>query len=179
MSNDKNCKECNLFGDCKGPVPPTGPTNARLVIVGESPGFEEDKKGEPFVGDTGKLLNYMLKEVGLVRNDLRITNAIKCYPNKKKLTNKHANWCKPILLKELEKLKNLKCIVAFGNSATLSLLNRPNITEINGYWWEWNNIPVLSLLHPAYVLRNLFYLDIQIKHLKKVFEVINNTQSVG
>ena len=74
-SNVKQCKDCGLYSNCQGPVPSVGPLDARLVIVGESPGTEEDQKGEPFVGDTGKLLTFMLKEAGLVRSQCRITNA--------------------------------------------------------------------------------------------------------
>lgn len=172
-SNVKQCKDCGLYSNCQGPVPSVGPLDARLVIVGESPGTEEDQKGEPFVGDTGKLLTFMLKEAGLVRSQCRITNAIKCFPNKQKLTVKHAEYCKPVLMRELLKLKQIECIVAFGNFAASSLIGRSSISEINGYWWEWNEIPVLTLLHPSFVLRNLSYLNIQIRHLRKAYEFLN------
>jgi DNA polymerase len=173
MNNlNKQCEQCGLYKDCLGPVPAVGPLDSQLVIIGESPGQEENQKGEPFIGDTGKLLTYMMKEAGLVRSHYRITNAIKCFPNKQKLTVKHAEYCKPILLKELSLLKNLKCIVAFGNFASSSLLGRSGILELNGYIFNWNEVPVLTMLHPSHTLRNLAELEIQIKHLKKVNEVL-------
>lgn len=168
----KSCDTCGLYSKCQGPVPATGPTNSRLVIVGESPGKDEDIKGEPFVGDTGRLLNYMLQEANIKRYSCYITNAIKCFPNNTKLTVKHADYCKPILLKELLQLPNVECIIAFGNFATSSLIERTGITDLNGYWWEYNNIPVLSLVHPAHTLRNLAEVEIQIKHLSKVHKVL-------
>ena len=169
----KECDQCKLHTGCQGPVPAVGPADARLVIVGESPGQEEDQKGEPFVGDTGKLLTYMMKEAGLVRSHCRITNAIKCFPNKQKLTVKHADYCKPILLKELIRLKQIECIVAFGNFAASSLIGRSSISELNGYWWDLNVIPVLTMLHPSHTLRNLAEIQIQIRHLRKVNEFLN------
>lgn len=173
----KNCIECNLIEKCNGVVVGVGPLEAEIVIVGESPGREEDKEGIPFVGDTGKLLDYMLDQAGIIRELCFVTNAIKCLPGGTNLTNFYVELCRPFLFKELSLLKDPKVIIAFGNIATESLIERQEITEINGFWHDWKGIPVLSLLHPAHTLRNLFELDLQIRYLKKIWRVVKRHDS--
>lgn len=161
------CDQCRLYKECFGPVPPSGPSTAELVIVGEAPGKTENDTGRVFDGDTGHLLNFMLRSCSLDRDLIYITNAILCYPNKTKLTNKHSDYCKARLEDELSKLKKKKLIIAFGNFACQSLIGRSEIVSINGYFWEYNGTPVLTMLHPSHTLRDLFELDLQIKHLRK------------
>lgn len=168
----ENCDLCGLYKKCNGPVSSSGPTTAKIVVVAESPGPSEDIEGKVLIGDTGRLFNYMIRMVGLRREELFLTNAVKCFPNKTKLTVKHPQYCKPQLVEELSLLKNKEIIVAFGNTATQALLGRSNISETNGYFWDYDGTPVLSLIHPAAVLRNLFQLENQIRHLRKVFWVV-------
>ena len=172
VMSENNCETCKLYLKCNGPVPSVGPLDAKIVIVAESPGGDEDVQGVPLVGDTGRLFNYMTRRVGLKRESLYLTNAVKCFPNKTKLTVKHPQYCKPQLVEELSLLKHKELIVAFGNTATQALLGRSNISETNGYFWDYEGTPVLSLIHPSSVLRNLFQLDNQILHLMKVHQVV-------
>lgn len=170
--SESNCETCGLYKRSNGPVPGVGPLTAKVVIVAESPGSEEDVQGIPLIGDTGKLFDYMIHQIGLNRDDLFITNAVKCYPNKTKLTVKHPQYCKAQLVDELALLKKKEVIIAFGNTAIQSLLGRSNISDLNGYFWDYEGVPVLAMLHPSAVLRNLFLLEIQIRHLKKAWQVI-------
>ena len=74
------CTKCGLYRGCQGPVPGQGPNNARIVIIGEAPGRQEDEQKKPFVGESGLFLNTLLENVGLKREKVYVTNVVKCRP---------------------------------------------------------------------------------------------------
>lgn len=137
-----------------------GNPRARLMIVGEAPGPEENKLGKPFVGRSGQLLDKILDSVGFdSETDVFITNAVFRMPPGdgdrpfRKPTNEEIEAYKPYLL-EIIRLVDPLIIMLSGNVATQSLLGRTGITKLRGQWTEWNDRWVIPIFHPAYLLRN-------------------------
>lgn len=141
-------------------VPSSGPLESEILFVGEAPGAEEEKFGQPFVGDTGQKFNYFLRKAGLDRNALRVANAIKFQigsSKQKKIVGQYIEACRPDLVNDIKKMKNLKVIVPMGAIAINSILGKRIITPYRGYWY-WSkefNCKVFPTLHPASSLRNV------------------------
>lgn len=150
------------------PLAPAGTTmciyrgnpGARLMIVGEAPGPEENKLGKPFVGRSGQLLDKILDSAGFdPETDVFITNAVFRMPPGdgdrpfRKPTNEEIEAYKPYLL-EIIRLVDPLIIMLSGNVATQSLLGRTGITKLRGEWTQWNERWVIPIFHPAYLLRN-------------------------
>ncbi len=112
------CRDCQLYKTRKQPVIGDGNPTTRIMLVGEAPGRYEDEQGKPFVGKAGKLLDEMLLEIGLSRQDLYITNVVKCRPPGNRVpTEDEIKACGRFLLREIEILKP-KVIVALGATAS-------------------------------------------------------------
>ena len=131
------------------------PKKAKVVIIGEAPGNQEDLQNEPFVGRSGQILTELLKEIGLTRDEVYITNTILCRPpnnrnpNKQELSN-----CKGRLDKQLEIL-NPKVIVTLGNFATKYMLKtKEGITSIHGRVFDFDGKKIVPMFHPAVLLYN-------------------------
>ncbi|TNE89250.1 MAG: uracil-DNA glycosylase [Deltaproteobacteria bacterium] len=151
-----DCRRCNLCTGRTNIVFGVGDPTADLVVVGEAPGFHEDRQGEPFVGQAGQMLDRMLLNVlGLERREVHILNVIKCRPpdNRNPLPDEVAA-CMPFLDRQLEALQP-KVILVLGTVALRALLGDDlRITRARGLWHERRGIPVMPTFHPAYLLRN-------------------------
>ena len=151
------CTACALCKTRKKTVPGIGAQSAQWMFVGEGPGAEEDAVGEPFVGQGGRLLDNMLKAIGLSRNkDSYITNVVKCRPpgNRNPEPVEMAE-CSPYLARQVELLKP-KLIVALGKFAALTLLNTDaTVSSLRGRVHHYRGVPLIVTYHPAYLLRNL------------------------
>lgn len=137
-----------------------GNPQAKIMIVGEAPGADEDRIGEPFVGRSGHLLDLMLQAVGLNRNSVYITNVLPWRPpGNRTPTDAEIAVCLPFLKRQIE-LINPEIILVLGGSAANSLLdNEESISRLRGKWLEYKTlkgkmIPLLASFHPAYLLRN-------------------------
>lgn len=152
------CSKCELWEGCRSPVEGTGSVPANLMIVGEAPGEQEDQQGLPFVGRSGQLLTETFSKVGLTREDVFITNVVKCRPpgNRDPLPKEVAT-CREYLERQVE-LVQPKLIVALGRIAAAHLLGRQvKITKEHGMVdvLPFNeNVLVSIIYHPSYVLRN-------------------------
>ncbi len=133
----------------------TGDPDAKLMIVGEAPGEDEDLSGEPFVGRAGQLLDRILESVGLERDSVYITNIVKFRPpGNRNPKPDEIRASEPVLLEQI-KLIQPQVIAPLGNVPTQWFLNtREGITHTRGRWHEWHGIRVFPLFHPAYLLRN-------------------------
>lgn len=153
----KACMMCPLGGlGRKNVVFGEGNPNASLLFIGEGPGKDEDEQGKPFVGRSGKLLNRALELVGISRQDVFITNVVKCRPpgNRAPLPLE-SGTCKNLLLFKQIKIIQPKLIVTLGASALVALIDEPvRITQIRGNIIEKNNLKIFPTFHPAYILRN-------------------------
>ncbi|MBM4176608.1 MAG: uracil-DNA glycosylase [Ignavibacteria bacterium] len=173
-----NCMKCELGSKRKKFVFGVGNHFSEIVFVGEAPGRDEDEQGEPFVGRAGKLLNEMLKEIGLKREEVFICNILKCRPpgNRDPLPNE-VEKCEPYLLKQLSLLKP-KIIVALGRIAGNTLLKTSEtLTNLRKEIYDYYGIPLVVTFHPAAILRNPHWktptLD-DLKKAKKYLEEVTN-----
>jgi uracil-DNA glycosylase family 4 len=155
------CQACGLCQSRTQPVFGVGNEQADWMIVGEAPGEQEDKQGEPFVGRAGQLLDRMLTAVGLTRSEapasqqVFIANVLKCRPpaNRNPLPQEVAQ-CEPYLLRQIA-LVQPKLIVAMGRFAVQSLLKSGEpIGKLRGQVHEVAGVPVVVTYHPAYLLRS-------------------------
>ncbi len=177
----KVCKKCQL---CKSRIQAVfgeGPVNTKLVFIGEAPGAEEDAQGRPFVGRAGQLLTKILESVGIKRQEVFITNVVKCRPpNNRVPTIEEMKACDEYLQAQIA-LINPGIIVCLGSTPTRWILKiNDGITKIRGRWFDWKGIKVMPMFHPSYLLRNptkkrggprhLTWLDIQ--EVKRVWNEI-------
>ena len=152
----KTCRNCSLCEQRTHAVPGIGDHQADWLIVGESPGAEEDAQGEPFVGKAGKLLDAMLSAIGLARGEnVYLTNAVKCRPPMSRpLDASELAACFPYLARQIALIKP-RLIVAFGRPAAQALLNTDiRIASARGQCFDYHGIPVVVTYPPAYLLRN-------------------------
>jgi uracil-DNA glycosylase len=149
---------CNLRKTAKTLVFADGNPRARIMLIGEAPGREEDEQGVPFVGRSGQLLDRMLKAVGLDRNSVYITNVIAWRPpGNRTPTPQETEICKPFVERHIA-LVRPEILVLLGGPASKALLDtNAGITQMRGKWAklsiEGSEIDVLPMLHPAYLLR--------------------------
>ena len=151
------CTDCKLRAGCTQTVFGVGDEKAEWMLVGEAPGAEEDRLGEPFVGQAGKLLDNMLAAVGLARGrNVYIANVLKCRPpgNRNPEPDEVAK-CSPHLLRQIELIQP-KLIVAMGRFAAQALLGTDaTIASLRGKVHRYAGVPLVVTYHPAYLLRNL------------------------
>ena len=149
------CHRCRLCQARKQVVFGVGNPHARVVFVGEGPGADEDRLGEPFVGKAGQLLNEMLPSIGLRRGDVYIANIVKCRPpGNRDPEPDEAAACLPFLKRQIE-LVDPVVIVCLGRIAARYLLGTTApISGYRGRWTRWEGREVLPTYHPAYLLRN-------------------------
>ena len=151
----EDCRRCALCQGRKTVVFGVGNPQARLVFVGEAPGREEDEKGEPFVGEAGRLLDRILFAMGLKREEVYICNVEKCRPpgNRDPLPEEIAA-CEPFLQRQLAAIRP-QLIVTLGRFAAQSLLrDTAPISRLRGHWREYQGIALMPTYHPAFLLRN-------------------------
>lgn len=154
-ANIGDCTRCKLHAGRKNLVFGDGNPEARLVFVGEGPGFDEDKQGLPFVGKAGQLLNQMIEAMGLSRQEVYICNVVKCHPpdNRDPEPDEIAT-CEPYLLEQL-KIIRPQVIVGLGRFAVHTLLQtKTPISRLRGNWMNFQGIKFMPTYHPAYLLRN-------------------------
>lgn len=155
------CRACGLCAERKQAVPGVGDQDAGWLFIGEGPGAEEDARGEPFVGQAGRLLDAMLAAIGLKRGeDVYIANAVKCRPPGNR-TPEVAEMaaCFPFLKRQIALIQP-KLIVLLGRAAVSSVLGEDgSLASLRGKTLAFRDgdrdIPVLVTYHPAYLLRNL------------------------
>jgi uracil-DNA glycosylase family 4 len=149
------CTRCKLHKGRTNLVFGVGNPGARLMFVGEAPGEDEDKKGEPFVGKAGQLLTKMIEAMGLRREDVYICNTVKCRPpNNRNPEPDELSSCEPFLKGQLAAVKP-EAIVTLGKFAAQALLrDETPISRLRGTWREYEGIPVMPTFHPAYLLRS-------------------------
>jgi len=151
------CTDCKLRANCTQTVFGVGGQRARWMLVGEAPGAEEDRLGEPFVGQAGKLLDNMLAAIGLQRGEnVFIGNVLKCRPpgNRNPEPDEVAA-CTPYLLRQIALIQP-KLIVAMGRFAAQTLLDTgASIASLRGSVHRYAGVPLVVTYHPAYLLRNL------------------------
>ncbi len=158
----EKCQGCELYEDATQTVFGAGPRRARVVLIGEMPGDQEDRQGAPFVGPAGRLLDEALEAAGLPRREVYLTNAVKHFrwtPRGKRRMHKtpgarHVEACKPWLQAEIQVVKP-EALVCLGATAAQAVLGRTfRVTRQRGEFLDTEyDVPALATHHPAGVLR--------------------------
>jgi len=151
----RDCQLCRLRESRTQVVPGEGPPQADLVFIGEAPGEEEDRQGRPFVGRAGQLLDKILESAGLEREEVYISNMVKCRPPLNRTPQRdEIEACWPYLEAQIRHLEP-KIIVALGNvPAQFFLRTSEGITALRGRFFNWRGIELFPMFHPSYLLRN-------------------------
>lgn len=173
----KNCKKCELWKTRNNPVLGDGSLDAKIMFIGEAPGYWEDKKGKPFVGKAGKVLDELLESVGLKREEVYIANILKCRPpNNRDPEPKEIEACSPYLERQIF-LISPRVIATLGRFSMDYILKKfglgeRKISEVHGKVFEINTIrgkvKIIPMYHPAVAVYNPNMKDI----LKKDFEAL-------
>lgn len=174
-----NCQRCKLAKMGRTQVVfGTGNPNASIMFVGEAPGFNEDQKGEPFVGAAGKLLDKLLESAGLSRAQVYIANVIKCRPpNNRDPEPDEVETCKPFLLQQIAEIKPA-LVCTLGNWATQTILERKvPITKVKGEAIRLDRFVVFPLLHPAAALHQGNLLETLKEDFKKLKAYLDRQQA--
>lgn len=150
-----DCKRCRLARERTKIVFGVGSPQAPVIFIGEAPGREEDRSGEPFVGAAGQLLTRMILAMGLTREEIYICNVIKCRPpHNRDPAPDEIGACEAFLRLQIDAIKP-GIIVALGAHAARTLLRTDQgITKLRGRWTTYHGVPLMPSFHPAYLLRN-------------------------
>jgi uracil-DNA glycosylase family 4 len=172
MREIKDCTKCPLgmtrttfvFGD--------GNENADILFIGEAPGAEEDRTGIPFVGRAGQLLNKLLTNIKIKREDVFIANILKCRPpGNRDPQPDEVEKCIPYLQKQIQMIQP-KIIVALGRIAAQNLLNTTNsLKQMRGRLWQYQGVDMIVTYHTAAILRNAGLLNSSIEDFKYISQI--------
>jgi uracil-DNA glycosylase family 4 len=171
-----SCTKCRLAEGRTQVVFGVGNPDAELMFIGEAPGFNEDKQGEPFVGAAGQLLTRMLGEIGFTRADVYIANILKCRPpgNRDPLSDEIES-CTPWLIEQISLIQPA-LVVTLGNFATKFVLNtQTGITRLRGQTFPWHGRAVIPTFHPAAILHGGGEGSKQFEQLREDFAAIKRT----
>ena len=150
-----DCQRCKLCRSRTRIVFGAGNPQARLMFIGEGPGHEEDRAGEPFVGAAGQLLNRIIEAIRLNRQDVYIANVVKCRPPGNRLPEpEEIATCSPFLRRQIRAIRPW-FLCTLGSCAAQTLLNTQEaVSRLRGRFFDYGGIRVLPTFHPAYLLRN-------------------------
>ncbi len=154
-SEASGCTRCPLHATRTTVVFGVGDRDADLMFIGEAPGHDEDKQGEPFVGRAGQLLTRIIEAMGLTRDRVYICNVIKCRPpENRNPVAEEVEKCRGFLRRQVE-LVRPKVIVGLGNVAVQYLLDTPGrISRLRGQFHDFGDAKLMPTYHPAFLLRN-------------------------
>ena len=171
------CEKCDLCKTRTNSVPGKGNFKSDVIFVGEAPGRNEDKHGEPFIGVAGKKLSAALEEARISREDVYITNIVKCRPPKNRVpTTIERDTCKDYLKQEIAIIKP-KIICILGNTAFNSLLGGSEITKFRGKLGQKENQLYFLTVHPAATIYNQDLIKVLKKDIVKLFDLITELKN--
>ncbi|KAF6244221.1 uracil-DNA glycosylase [Nitrosopumilus sp. b2] len=171
------CTKCDLCKTRTNSVPGKGNFQSEVVFVGEAPGRNEDKNGEPFVGVAGKKLSAALEEAGVSRDEVYITNVVKCRPpNNRVPSTKERSTCQEYLKKEISIIKP-KIICVLGNTAFNSILGGSEITKFRGKLVRKDKQLYFLTIHPAATIYNQELISTLERDIAKLFDLIRELKN--
>ena len=171
------CTKCELSKTRTNSVPGKGNFHSDVIFVGEAPGRNEDLKGEPFVGVAGKKLSLALENAGISRDDIYITNTVKCRPPNNRVPSKiEKETCQDYIKKEIEIIKP-KIICVLGNTAFGSILGGTEITKYRGKIGKKDGQLYFITIHPAATIYNQGLIEVLKEDVKKLFKIITELKN--
>ena len=184
-----NCKKCDLYKTRNKPLIGDGSINAKILVIGESPGYNEDIQGRAFVGEAGEILDQLLGLINLKRNEIYITNILKCHPPKNHNPSKQEiDSCIEYLYRQINIIKP-RVILTLGKYASKEIFAKFNlefsrISELHAKIFEaeteFDKIKLIPLYHPAvacYHSEMLNVLKDDFRKLRNVLKLLKNEQS--
>lgn len=164
----RSCTKCDLCKGTKNGVPGEGSASAEVLFIGEGPGFHEDRQGRPFVGPSGQYLEQLLAIIGMTRNQVFITNVVKCRPpgNRDPLPDELAA-CRDYLDRQLALIKP-EVVVTLGRYSMERFFPGQSITRIHGQPKRVGNVFYLPLFHPAAALRRPEWREASEKDIQQI-----------
>lgn len=174
-----NCTDCPLNKTRTNTVPGDGPETASIMIIGEAPGYNEDQQGRPFVGAAGRLLDQLLRSIDMKREEVFITNTVKCRPinNRDPLLDETAA-CKKYLDRQIN-LISPQVIVTLGRYALSAFMPNAKISNVRGIAQNVNNQIVFPVYHPAAALRQNKFRQIISEDMQKLSTLLNSKGDPG
>lgn len=186
-----DCGDCPLCHGRTQAVFGEGSIKTPLMFIGEGPGADEDRQGRPFVGRSGQLLTQILEAAGIGRDDIYITNIVKCRPpeNRTPLPEEMLR-CDKYLQTQILLIRPAMLVLLGNTPAKWILRTTEGVTRLRGRWFEWRGIPVMPMFHPSYLLRfpdqnkkgspkHLTWLDIQeVKKRKDQFDQTGSLEGI-
>ena len=171
------CTKCELSKTRTNSVPGKGNFHSDVIFVGEAPGRNKDLKGEPFVGVAGKKLSLALENAGVSRDDIYITNTVKCRPPNNRVPSKiEKETCQDYIKKEIEIIKP-KIICVLGNTAFGSILGGTEITKYRGKIGKKDGQLYFITIHPAATIYNQGLIEVLKEDVKKLFKIITELKN--
>ena len=171
------CRRCDLCKTRTNSVPGKGNFNSDVIFVGEAPGKKEDQNGEPFVGAAGKKLSTVLEHAGVTREEVYITNIVKCRPPNNRIpTTIERDACYQYLEQEISIIKP-KIICILGNTAFKSILGGSEITKFRGKIVRRNNQLFFLTIHPAATIYNQNLIEVLEEDIVKLFRIIKELKN--
>ncbi len=175
----RRCKLCRLAESRKNAVPGEGDANAQIMFVGEAPGRNEDEQGKPFVGSAGKLLDQALDNAGIKRDEVYITNIVKCRPPNNRIPlQDEVDQCIKYLEKQI-RLINPLVICILGRTAYQTLLKGRSITNNRGKLIEYKGRNYFITIHPAAAIYNPSLKPLLMEDILKLSSIIKQLRSKG
>jgi DNA polymerase len=172
------CTACELHKGRTRAVPGEGPVNAEIMFIGEAPGRNEDLQGRPFVGQAGKLLEELLAEIGLTRDDVWIGNVVKCRPpGNRDPQPEEIAACAGYLERQIALLQP-KVIATLGRFSMEKFFPGARITRVHGQAKRDGNRVLIPLFHPAYVLRNMSAMPDAVRDIRKIPRLLERLEQV-
>ena len=164
----RKCKKCPLWRTRNNTVPGEGPANAKIMIIGQAPGQEENFQGRPFVGRAGQFLNQLLKLAKIKREKAFVTSPLKCFPPKnRKPTKKEIAACLPYLLEQID-IINPQKVILLGEVAFSIFFPKQKLGKLRGSWIKKEGRQFFPTYHPAAGLRFPKIKKILEKDFKKI-----------
>ncbi len=167
------CTLCPLAAHRKLAVPGEGPADAEIILIGEAPGYHEDQQGRPFVGPAGRFLTELLARAGLRREEVFITNVVKCRPpNNRDPAPIEIRTCTSTWLEKQIEVINPRVIVTLGRYSTALFLPNQSITRVHGQPHRVNGRVIVPMFHPAAALHQERFKEPLIKDFEKLPQIL-------
>lgn len=172
------CSLCRLSRSRTSAVPGEGPEHAAIMFIGESPGFHEDQQGRPFVGAAGQFLEKLLASINLSREDVFITNVVKCRPpNNRDPMSDELAACRPYLSEQIELIQP-KLIVTLGRFSMQLAFSGVTISRVHGIAKKVGDIVYFPMFHPAAALHQSRYRSHIEKDMLKIPQILADLHSI-
>lgn len=172
----RSCTRCILSQSRTKAVPGTGPQQAEIMLIGEGPGFHEDRQGLPFVGAAGKFLDELLASAGIRREEVYITNVVKCRPpGNRDPQPDEIEACRPYLDRQIELIKP-RIIVTLGRHSMARYFPHVSISRVHGQPKQANGIIYIPMFHPAAALHQAKYRPLIEEDFKKLPQLLEEVR---